>query len=84
MNLEFLDQKRLAVVLRDSGKDRLLCGTGDYRRHDAERELALDVDPGTDVDFFETTIVIREDEWEGEILEDTQYGCNYRIEVELT
>lgn len=84
MDLAFLDQQRLAVILRHKGASLVVCGMGVYRKaSDASRELVLIPDRKCDATAFLESLVIREDEWQGEVDEDTEHGCDYQIVVGL-
>jgi hypothetical protein len=87
VNLGFLDEKRLAISLRNAGnRQYLVLGTAVYHRPAAgpcELVVRLDQNQQQQADALEMAVVFREEEWQGEILVDTENGCDYRIEVDL-
>jgi len=87
MQLELLDQKRVAVILRRADRDRVLFGAGVYRKPPfGTGELLVRLEEGEEDEVqgaLAATLIIREDEWAGEVFEDRRPGCSYRIEVDL-
>ena len=83
MTLAELDGKEIAVLLHVAGCGRVLRGTGHYERSENDgNSLRIELydadDPGS------SALILDEDQWDGRIVPDIRYGCEYDIELEMS
>jgi hypothetical protein len=88
MDLGFLDRKRLVITFRNGVEGGyVLRGVGAYRRQAEEpRELIVHLNEDRQPQGEEAlgvSVVIREDEWQGEVRAATEHDCDYHLQVRL-
>jgi hypothetical protein len=76
------DSKRFAVVFVIGGRNRVARGTAQYAT-DTElgENLAIQIEEPVDCQHAGAVVRIQEGEWQGEILADDSFGCDYCVEI---
>lgn len=81
MGLSHLNGRRIVVRLSTPDRVVVVRGTGQYvGQIDGPKILRVELDSDGERDG-KPVIVIDENLWSGNVLPDTEFGCDYRIEI---
>ena len=78
MSLEQYDRKQMAVVVAIAGARKVLRGSAFYLREPPLGnclKIVISDDDGLE-------ILLKEDEWTGQIVKDEKYGCDYCVSLD--
>jgi hypothetical protein len=83
LQLQALNQKRIAVLMHPTLDAHVLRGTGVFEQHELlGNVLRICIDNPSDEAANGTfDVLIQEREWTGRILPDTTYGCDFIVDL---
>lgn len=84
MNLLLFAKKRFVLILRQADGERVVRGTTTYEQ-DPELGAVLRISPWAEQadSMPEPEIILQEQTWEGTIVPDDQFGCDYSVELSV-
>lgn len=80
-SLSRFHEKRFAVVLTNGKARFALRGKGRYTQDDEGNLLRIEVDDEANSEQGNPVFVVRENQWDGRIVADAEFGCEFQLRL---